>query len=125
MREGLIKVLRPYAGGRSRLKWIRAPGVRCPSQENSYHRAHFHKIRMKVLEALGGKCKCGFSDDRALQVDHINSDGNIERRQVTSGVGYYYHLLRNIHSGKYQVLCANCNMIKRVEKKEYSWEREK
>src|SRR6266446_5698640 len=41
-----------------------------------YIREYHRRIRREVIEHLGGKCvHCGFSDYRALQVDHINGDG--------------------------------------------------
>lgn len=76
--------------------------------------------RLKVLKALGNKCvKCGFSDWRALQIDHVNSDGAWERRiQKTNPSVFYRKVTEEKDSGKYQLLCANCNWIKRYEKKE-------
>ena len=73
-------------------------------------------LRIRVLDYLGGKCdKCGFSDSRALQVDHVNGRGAAERRK-TDAYSIYLAVLR----GKpgYQLLCANCNWIKRVENNE-------
>lgn len=39
-------------------------------------------------------------------------------RSTKKGCSLYLHMLKNIDSGKYQVLCANCNMIKRAENQE-------
>lgn len=78
-----------------------------------------HKFRMLVLEALGGKCaRCGFTDTRALQIDHVNDDGCLEVNRMGT-VPFYRMILRQMSEGtmtKYQVLCANCNWIKRYEK---------
>ena len=77
------------------------------------------RLRLATIEKLGGKCiKCGFSDARALQVDHINGGGNQER--VSGKLNSVNALYRDVCSseGKYQLLCANCNVIKRVENKE-------
>src|SRR5690606_22318669 len=42
-------------------------------------------IRNAMIELLGGKCvKCGFSDIRALQIDHVNGGGTIERRKFNN-----------------------------------------
>ena len=61
-----------------------------------------------ALMVLGRKCvRCGFDDIRALQIDHINNDGYKENR-----VKMYHKILRGDTEG-YQVLCANCNWIKR------------
>ena len=72
-------------------------------------------VRQQIITALGGRCvKCGFDDRRILQIDHIYGDGADERRDY-SGTAYYRHILRNLSSGRYQLLCPNCNWIKRVE----------
>lgn len=73
-------------------------------------------IRVRAINKLGGVCiRCSFSDIRALQIDHINGDGTIERKSL-SPCKLYKLALNN--PTKYQVLCANCNWIKRVENKE-------
>jgi len=77
------------------------------------------KIRLAALSVLGGRCaKCGFSDERALQVDHKNGGGNSHRKQFKNQTDYYKHIINGETEGL-QVLCANCNTIKRVENKEY------
>ena len=73
-------------------------------------------LRNLVLDAYGPRCAtCGYdADRRALQLDHVNGGGNKERRNG----GYWPMLakaLRDMDSGAYQILCANCNVIKRYE----------
>lgn len=78
-------------------------------------------IRNSVLEALGGKCiKCGFIDKRALQIDHINGGGSKERKTREYKGSFHSNVLRSFlnKENKYQLLCANCNWIKRSENKE-------
>jgi len=80
------------------------------------------KFRLQIIELLGGKCaKCGFSDIRALQIDHINGGGNKEFKKFNCHHAYYKHILEEIEAGSkdYQLLCANCNWIKRFEKGEF------
>lgn len=75
--------------------------------------------RVKVLDALGGPvCKrCGFSDTRALVIDHIDGGGNQHRKDsVSSWVMNKYALE---HLSEFQVLCCNCNQIKRHENDEW------
>ena len=75
--------------------------------------------RALVLTLLGDCCaQCGFSDSRALQIDHINGGGNKERIQMKSNTKLYTKIL-SFGTYGYQLLCANCNWIKRVENKEY------
>ena len=79
--------------------------------------------RKAVIEALGGKCtKCGYCADwRAFQIDHINGGGN-KFRQGKTPKQQYEDIIEDIknNSGKYQLLCANCNQIKRYDEKESS-----
>ena len=76
--------------------------------------------RRNIIEFLGGKCiKCGFSDWRALQIDHINSDGYKERKERGGNnlSKFYARIEKDVEerTGKYQLLCSNCNWIKKYE----------
>lgn len=80
--------------------------------------------KLEIYILLGNKCNiCGFDDERALQIDHINGGGAKERKEV--GVGNYHLWLykkmlkdKNSFQKEYQILCANCNWIKRYTNKE-------
>jgi hypothetical protein len=94
------------------------PGVNEKSKR--LQREYAAKLRASVLLLLGGKCiKCGFDDPRALQIDHIEGNGNEDRKSV-KGMSFHKKVLEEISKGnkKYQLLCANCNWIKRAENKE-------
>lgn len=76
------------------------------------------KLRMMVFEKFGKKCcRCGFDDIRALQIDHVNGGGVKEYRLLRGGRNFYKKVL-NDTNGSYQILCANCNWIKRSENNE-------
>lgn len=83
--------------------------------------------RKDLLESVGKtKCnKCGFSDWRGLQIDHINGSGVAEKKTGVSDTikRYKCHIMKN--KEKYQVLCANCNWIKRYERNETTFNRTK
>ena len=77
------------------------------------------KQKLRAFEILGAKCSnpdClipgGCTDIRCLQIDHINGGGSKERKR--------FHIPLQVfkNPSAYQVLCANCNWIKRVEKHE-------
>ena len=84
--------------------------------------------REQAVELLGGKCanpNCrwmnedgtlGCTDRRVLQLDHVNDDGFMERKTAAQRAGYYTRILYAIKNGsnRYQLLCANCNWLKRV-----------
>ena len=78
--------------------------------------------RLDTLQFLGGKCsRCGFSDVRALQIDHINGGGSKELQSYRNSYRRmaYYEKVRQTPPGTYQILCANCNWIKMSENKEF------
>lgn len=79
-------------------------------------------IREDAIRILGGKCeKCGFSDIRALQIDHVNGGGKKEHDSL-GRYGIYKRAIEQAVLPRglrlYQVLCANCNWIKRAENNE-------
>jgi hypothetical protein len=91
--------------------------------KNSAKSAHKRakEVRLEILQLLGNKCSvCGFSDHRALQVDHIHGGGQKERKQFSNYFVYLKYVLSQIKAGSkdYQLLCANHNAIKRIENKE-------
>lgn len=75
------------------------------------------RLRSQILDLLGHKCAvCGFSDPRALQIDHIKGGGYRERQRV--GVDNQYRRILEVKGEGYQLLCANCNQIKKYVNKE-------
>lgn len=85
-------------------------------------------LKEEIFRVLGNKClKCGFSDSRALQIDHVNGGGVQETKLwwYRNKEAYYRRILSEPQ--RYQILCANCNWIKRSVNHEYdqavfSWE---
>lgn len=76
-------------------------------------------LRKKVIAALGGKCtRCGYADYRALQIDHVHGGGTKELESTNYTV-YLNRVLEEVGSGRYVLLCGNCNFLKREEKQEY------
>lgn len=85
-----------------------------------YQRNRRNAQRKNALEALGNKCvKCGFSDRRALQIDHVNGNGHSERESRSHRYAEDAIYRRAIEGDpNLQLLCANCNWIKRHENNE-------
>lgn len=70
----------------------------------------YHDLKEKVFSLYGSKCNiCGFKNLLALQIDHINGIGREERRHMSSSK-FMEKILSS--SKDYQLLCANCNIIK-------------
>ena len=94
--------------------------VWCRECQQKAGRQSSRSVRLQLIAALGGKCQqCDWTDPRALQVDHINSNGAEERRtrEVHSqSRAFIAHVLS--HPDEYQLLCANHNQIKKYEENE-------
>jgi hypothetical protein len=103
-------------------RWIRQNSVR----NNELNVAERDRLKLAVFThyAINGEikcCKCGFNDLRALTIDHIDNNGAEERRRLFghrmyAGTTFYRWLRKNNYPNNgYQILCANCNWIKKVE----------
>jgi hypothetical protein len=95
---------------KSKRKWTEAH----PEWQKNYQQ----KFRLLAFKKLGNKCThCGFSDIRALQIDHVHGHGNSERKRLHT-IQFYKKVIVDTNND-YQLLCANCNWIKRHEKGEH------
>lgn len=80
------------------------------------------KKKMQLLELLGKKCiRCGFDNLLTLQLDHINGGGCSEVKKFGGGTQMQNYYIRHPEEAKQtlQVLCANCNWIKRHDRSEH------
>lgn len=74
-----------------------------------------------ILDIYGGRCDCGFDDIRALTIDHKYGGGSKERKNGLSGRTLYRMIRDNeVNQDNYQVLCCNCQSIKRIVNKEHA-----
>jgi len=84
--------------------------------------------RWRAIKYLGDVCNhCGISDRRVLQIDHVFGDGCIERKQfngqdiqaiIIKAFELRYAPAIQIIMYRYQILCANCHVIKTKENEE-------
>jgi len=73
-------------------------------------------LRSRAVAHLGGACKsCGIRDARVLCFDHI--DGLKGQKRESQDM-----VLRQVLAGStaYQLLCHNCNHLKRFENHEFA-----
>lgn len=94
------------------------------------NRGERERLKLDILNyySNGTLCcaNCGFSDTRALQVDHIENNGAEERRalfgnRLFAGTTFYRWVRRNNYPEGYAILCANCNIIKLREFEKTQW----
>jgi len=90
-------------------------------QYNIRNRKYYKSLKRRIMELLGNKCNnCRIGDFRVLQIDHINNNGYEERKKIGNnggGITQYLYIFKKLKSGSndYQLLCANCNQIKKYE----------
>ena len=117
-----------YQKNKERINAERRNNLEKKRRANELRRLSYPLKKLELEEhlfaILGHKCAtCGFSDRRALQVDHIKG-GSYRYKQAGNSLSrrwYFVRLLRlpvDELRRKYQILCANCNWIKRSESKE-------
>lgn len=71
------------------------------------------KLKNQLFKMYGHECVlCGFADKRALTLDHINNNGNMERKELGER-GVYYRARDNYLPNEYRILCMNCQFIER------------
>lgn len=92
-----------------------------PKEKREQSKRHTKKLKMDVINHYSnGSMACAnpydehkepYTTTDALQIDHINGGGS---KHLKSLHGSIYQWLKNNNYPKgYQVLCANCNWIKR------------
>lgn len=70
------------------------------------------KLRKEAISIYGKNCFCcGESRYEFLAIDHINGNGNEERKRLgVTGISFYKYLRKNNWPPGYRVICHNCNM---------------
>ena len=100
-KERIVKWHRNYADAGYRAQW-------------------YLKKKLDILSHYSNgaiKCgHCGFEDIRALSIDHIDGGGAPHRKMTGNDI--YGWLKRNGYPEGYQVLCMNCQLIKRQVNRE-------
>jgi hypothetical protein len=96
-------------------------------EHREYQRDYMKKLRERLINSLGSECvRCGNTDIRCLQVDHIDGGGTKDyRSRITYNGSVFYAIHPEKIDNKLQVLCANCNWIKRYERNETALGRRK
>lgn len=73
-------------------------------------------MRERLMDIYGRVCAiCGYEDSRALTLDHIHGDGNLERKEFGE-TGVYRRAVKEFQPEKYRTLCMNCQFIEHKER---------
>src|SRR6185436_18369340 len=99
--------------------WLNKPDNRV--KWNAYQRQSMKKqykqAKYTLFNFLGNKCTwCGILDKRVLELDHIKDDGEQDRAKLNGRIHFYYAKHLDEAKEKLQILCCNCNRIKKYER---------
>ena len=85
-----------------------------PEKHRGQSRAAKQKQRAALFAMYGSSCVlCGFSDVRALTLDHVKRNGAAERAELGER-GVYRRALVELRPDEYRTLCMNCQFISRA-----------
>jgi hypothetical protein len=104
-------------------KWELEHPERRRASYKRYRVKHRGKRKLEVLKHYSNQevpsCEiCGFSDIRALSLDHINGGGNKHREEIRKGgTSFYDWVIKNNYPSGLRVLCMNCQFITLSEKR--------
>lgn len=105
-------------------RFSRKDDVEFKKNRRLWQRSHRQKLRMIIINHYSNndpKCiLCGFTDLRALAVDHILNNGAAHKRSLNNTRGnttMFRDIIKNNFPAEYQVLCWNCNYIKEYERR--------
>lgn len=102
-------ILNPEKSKESRRK------AQLTENQRAIKRNYEYRLREAAVAELGGVCvTCGWNDPRALHIDHIAGGGSKEKKSSKSKTRVYREVIAGVE-GKYQLLCANHNTIKKYE----------
>jgi hypothetical protein len=77
----------------------------------------YHKTRRAVLDHYGERCVCcGETRKSMLQIDHIHNNGNMYRKLFPKTDICRWLIEHRYPENVIQILCANCNWSKRINK---------
>ena len=104
---------------------IRDYGKTHREEGNERAKKYYRKIRREAISKLGGKCeRCGITDIRLLNINHIDGGGRKELDEVYGGwiLKFYRDIARgNRKTDDLNVLCANHNILYEYEVGRRKW----
>jgi len=107
--------MRLVCNRKSTAKWYQSNKEK-HCEKTTKNRANYKE---QLFDILGHECiRCNHTDKRALQFDHINGGGRADQKKRGGSMLRYYAKRPLTALLTLQVLCANCNWVKRYEEKE-------
>lgn len=83
---------------------------KCKDCHREYYRLATIKRKQDIVNMYGGKCECcGDTNIEFLTIDHIHSNGYIERKRIYGREFYKELLSLGSKREDLRLLCMNCN----------------
>lgn len=96
----------------------RATGDLVLQYYRDYQKNRRNRIRAEFFAVYGDTCSiCGFSNQAALTLDHVNGDGCVERADpgLRGSLAVYAKAIRDADPTRYRTLCCNCQSIEKFK----------
>ena len=97
-------------------KWVKFNKRRSKVGLHKYQKTYRQKQRLLVIQHYSeGKLECACCGEKTYQflsIDHINGNGNKDRKITGYGMKFHLWLIRNNFPKGFQILCHNCNLAK-------------
>ena len=105
----------PYKDKEKRLAAMASWRTRNNEHTKEYDKKRYGRDRKKLYRLLGNKCVvCGEDDPIYFHIDHVNNDGNVDRKKGFGG-GKRTKLKHYLETPeRFQLMCANCNHAKQM-----------
>lgn len=76
---------------------------------------YLRRLKSRVITEYGGKCICcGESEPLFLTIDHINGNGNVQRKNSKTRRIYNWLEKHRYPKNEYRLLCYNCNCGRQI-----------
>lgn len=91
------------------IKWLKNN----PANRREIAKKHYHKLKEIIFNHYGRKCVCCGESFEFLTLDHINNDGNEQRKKFKRSTYWQYRdIIDAGFPNDLQPLCWNCNLAK-------------
>jgi len=102
-------------GKQKRRKWLSNWQKANPDKVRERAKMDYHKAKSLVFNHYGRICNCcNDSHEEFLTIDHINNDGNKERKNGKYNKNFYKQIISLGFPNNLQTLCWNCNVAKGI-----------
>jgi len=110
-------VLRSLMLGENKFRILCANCNHIDARSRLFISENVRQARRNLLKEMGNRCvRCACAEYEALHIDHVHDDGHKTWGSRGGSRLLYFKIIRQ-QPDRFQLLCANCNWLKRLESK--------